>query len=613
MSKSLTVIAAIMIGAARCLSWAGTDGLPAARVSSGATPVKAVLLVNDELNRYSEGRSRLASLLEGMGLPFELCGHDGLGQRRLDGFQLIIMAATAQGALTLDEAAETNLTGALSRGVNILWVGPGIWGTFKTGDLADAFGLRYIGQGWNSDFDISSAEFTNLDGERERLTVYKEVLYDVQPTTATVEQWFLNGREVRSDKPFVTSYRQPGGGQIVYIALQMLGFWKADESADTFARAEVLVKYIRRLTSQGIVAKHAARDGRDAVLILRLEDYVPGGSQMAHVEKEWLTRMRRLLVLTRQEDVPLNIALIQKYRDPYRGEAYAWDSDEPAIQTLRRLAQEAFDSGGTPIVHGYFHQVGAGPGSFSGSDWEMWDPQTRQFLPADRQRSITDGAFAEAARQWRIRPTVWETPHYIGNTNTARAASQSGFLYFTESDTKLFPNRDGYMGSACGLVLNIPETAFNYPKDPDEICRSGVIRQMHMLPRLVRINGLVYFFYHNMSVQQERALENLLTTARRYDLWKPGLETYARFWEARQQVRVTATISSADQQVDVQVEKPFAGFTLAVRLPDGARPLTVRVDGKPVDCKTKRCDAVWFVYPVLPAAETAQVTVRYQP
>ncbi len=615
MSKWMPPIVAIALGAARCLCWAGSEGLPAvgpaAQISAEATPMKAVLLVNDELDRYSEGRSRLANLLDGMGLPFELCRHDGLGQRRLDDIQLIIVAPTAQAALTLDEASEASLIKALARGVNILWVGPGIWGTFKTTNLADAFGLRYAGQGWNSDFDVGAAEFTDLDGARARLTVYKEMIYNVQPAAATVEHRFLDGREARSEKPFVTSRRLPGGGQAVYIALQLLSFWKAEESADVFARAEVLAKYIRRLVSQGIVAKHAVRDGRDAVLILRLEDYVPGGSQMAHTDKAWLARMQRLLALTRQEHVPLNIAMIPKFRDPYRGEAHDWGSDDPSIRTLRRLAQEAFDCGGTPIVHGYYHQIGAGPNSYSGDDWEMWDPQTRKFLSADQQQRITDGAFAEAARQWRILPAVWETPHYIGNADTARAARQSGFLYVTESDTKLFPNRDGYMGAASGRVLNIPETAFNYPKDPDEIGRSGTLRQNGMLPRFVRMNGLLYFFYHNMSIHQERALENLLTAARHYDLWKPGLEAYARFWEARQQVSVKSSVRTAARQIDTRVEKPFDGFTLAVRLPDGARPSGVLIDGKTADCKTRCSDGVWFVYPVLPAAEAVQVTVRY--
>lgn len=242
----------------------------------------------------------------------------------------------------------------------------------------------------------------------------------------------------------------------------------------------------------------------------------------------------------------------------------------------------------------------------------MWVDTEKRFLPLAQQQRITDGAFAEVVKQWGLRPSIWETPHYIGNADTIRAAARSGFRYFTESDTKLFPNRDGYMGQAQGLLLNIPETAFNYPKDPDAIRESGLIRQLGLLPPLARMNALVYLFYHNTSIQQERALMNLLMTARRYDLWKPSLEEYARFWEKRERVQIDARIDAAAGRLAIQVQSPFAGFTLSVRLPDGCAPGDVTLDGGRIECRSRQIDGLWFVYPVLPEAPSCRVVVTYR-
>ena len=103
--------------------------------------------------------------------------------------------------------------------------------------------------------------------------------------------------------------------------------------------------------------------------------------------------------------------------------------------------------------------------------------------------------FAEIARQWKMEPTIWETPHYTGDANTYRAALESGFLYFTEADTKLFPNRHGYLNRAAGRLLNIPETAFDYPDEPGATNKAGRLKQQRLLPRIARMNGLFLFFY----------------------------------------------------------------------------------------------------------------------
>ncbi|MGA2497354.1 MAG: DUF2334 domain-containing protein [Tepidisphaeraceae bacterium] len=591
----------------------GNDDRPGPPENTAAAhPVRRILLISDAAGEYDEGRSRLMNLLDGMGLDFDVRTHTSSGTN-LAQYQLVIVAPTTGREIKIGRPLERAIIDAIARGTNVLWIGGGIWGTFTTTELSDAFGLRYTGQGWSTDARVARAGFVNAAGQSDHLTVYKENLYRVEAVKARMEGSFLDAAGQPLAIPFITHYRaNERSGQAVYMSLQMFNYWKAEESDDTFARAEVVLRYIRRLTSDGSVGKHPVRDGHQAVFVLRLEDYLPGGSLPGHTGRPWLIRMERLLELCRENELPLNIALVPVYRDPFRGENHDWDEDDPAISTLQRQAKQAFDDGGSLVVHGYTHQHGNGPSNYSGGDWEVWDNVGQRFLPFAEQKAITENAYAEVVRQFGIRPTIWETPHYVGNTDTARAAYGAGFRYLTESDTKLFPNRQGYLDRMKGLVLNIPETAFDYPNDGDEIKRSAILRQKHLLPRLVGMNGLVYLFYHNTNRNQERALENLLTEARKFDLWKPDLEQYAGFWEKREQARIKSTIDPAARQVIADVTASFQGLTLSVRLPDGTMPGEVAIDGKPAKARSQQIDRAWYIYPVLPDAKACRVVIGFQ-
>jgi hypothetical protein len=583
------------------------------RLATIGNATRSALVIDDAIDVYTEGRSRLTNLLDGMGLAFDIAQQDQLDGVDKDRYQLLIVAPTSDREFKLSEKAEQQIIAALGRGTNVLWIGGGIWGTFRTTHLPDAFGLKYISQGWSSDVGAATASFRNLAGQAEHLTLYKEMIYSIEAAKAQVDGWYLDSTGRQLALPFLTRHQAaPESGQAVYLSMPLLNFWKSAENSDTYARAEVLFKTIRKLTGRGTVGKHPAPDAREGVFILRLEDYTPGGAQMAHTGRMWLIRMQRLLELAARHQVPVNIALIPKYADPYRGEFHNWSDSDPAILTLRTLAARAFKDGGSLIVHGYTHQHGDGPGNFSGDDWEVWDEAHKRYLPADEQKKIAADAMNEIIRQWNIRPSIWETPHYAGNEDTTRAIRDAGFKYMTESDTKLFPNRDGYLNRAQGLLLNIPETAFNVPKDPDEIRTSGLNRQHALLPALVRMNGLFYVFYHNMSTHQERALENLFSAAQSFDLWKPGLEQYAEFWERRQKATVESTIDSAKRWITARVENGFAGLTLSIRLPDGAMPGELTIDGKPTALNARQADGVWYALPVLTAAGRSEVVLIWR-
>lgn len=588
-------------------------GAAVAATRAAEAPTQHILVITDSIDTYTEGRSRLTNLLDGMGLAFDQQAHNGLAKVDWARYQLAIVAPTSDREFKIDEATEQQILGALQRGVNVLWIGRGIWGTFRSTDLPDAFGIKYLQQGWSSDARAVLAGYTNLAGEPHRLTVYKDMLYCVEATKARVDGWFSDEHGVPLKLPFLTSYRaKPGSGQAVYVAMPILNFWKSAESSDSYSRPEVLFKAIRRLTDRGTVGKHPAAFARDGVFILRLEDYTPGGVMMAHTGRLWLIRMQRLLEIAAQHQVPVNVALIPVYRHPFRNETHDWADPDPAIQTLRALAERAFRDGGSLIVHGYAHQLGTGPDNFSGDDWEMWDEANQRFLHARQQNTIAASAMAEAKKQWGVTPTIWETPHYVGNAETTRAVQTAGFKCMTESDTKIFPNRDGYLNRAQGLLLNIPETAFNLPRPPDELRASSLNRQNALLPQLLRMNGLFYVFYHNQTTQQERALENLLADADRYDLWKPNLERYAQFWERREGAKVHSTMDSAARRITARVDGAFEGFTLSIRLPDGAVPATLTIDGTAAPTNARFVDEVWYVRPVLRKADKTHVVVTWR-
>jgi len=576
-------------------------------------PIRNILVVTSEVNGYDENRSRLVNLLEGMGLPFDVIQHDSIAVTDLYRYQLVIVAAASARQLDLDAAGERQIIEALANGVNFLWIGSGIWGTFKTTDLPEAFGLRYIEQDWNTEMGITEAYFTGLDGKDDKLTVQKEIVCRVEAIAAETEQAYSDADDNELAMPFITRYQaneQSGVG--IYISLPILDYWKTDELPDTYARAEVIFKYIRELTGEGTVGKHSTVDAHEGVYFLRLEDHTPGGKDMGHSKRLWFVRFAHLVEMARENGVPLNIALVSKYAHPYYKEYHDWMDDELGINIVRRYTHEALANGGILIVHGYKHQNGTGRDDFSGDDWEMWDEDRKRFLPFDEQRQITDSAFAEVAEKWQVTPKIWETPHYIGNPDTYRAAMESGFKYCVESDTKLFPNRDGFLNDMAGNLLNIPETGFDYPDEGEDIKEQAIIKQKYIFPRLMRMNGIFQMFFHNDSVNQYTALENMLVTTKHFDVWQPNIEQYAAFWEDREKVEIDARIDPMNKQILADVTGAFEGFTLSVRLPDGSALRDVTIDGVPTEVVSRQLDGIWYVYPVLPGSSWNRVIVRYQ-
>ena len=574
--------------------------------------LKPTLVVTSNLSGNDERQLRLATMLDGMGVTYELIDVEQLNDIEFFKYQLLIFASSSKTSLTMSLAQEQSLVTAINGGTNVLWIGGGIWGSFKSTVLADAFGIRYVKQGSNEEIGVHYAGYRNLIGNLERMPVEHETMWVVEPVKAEVDSWYQDNNGRRKNIPFITRMSGDGErGAASFISLPLLDRWKIGESYFTYSRAEILARAIRLLMTDGLVAKHSTENASDATLLIRLEDYTPGGLYMQHDSRLWLARMNNLLALTDKYQVPLNIGIVPVYNHPYLDETHDWGEQTPSIIKLKSLAQTAFDKGGTLIVHGYDHQNGDSIDDFSGDDWETYDEDSRRFLSLREQQIITDSAYDEIEKQWGIKPVIWETPHYISNNDTFLAASKSGFKYFTESDTKLFPNWNGYLNHANGLMLNIPETGAYFQRSVKELKEKTLVKQLHILPRIVRMNAPFLVFYHNNSESMYDALNNFLITSTKFDLWRPNLESFARFWEKRKAVDITATIDKNAKQLHAVVNNAFDNFTLAIQLPAGTSPINVIIDGKITKVKQRQLAENWQLYPVLTGG-THDITITYK-
>ena len=153
-------------------------------------PIAPILLVSDSLAEYDEARSRLTNLLDGMGLQVEIIEHKHVPDQQLSNYQLAIVAGPTTRQFLIDQPTEEAIIHAISRGLNVLWIGSGMWGTYRTTNLPDAFGIRYVEQGWSTDMNIATAHFANMAGQPDALTVYKENVLRTEPKGATVEGWY---------------------------------------------------------------------------------------------------------------------------------------------------------------------------------------------------------------------------------------------------------------------------------------------------------------------------------------------------------------------------------------------------------------------------------------
>src|SRR5690606_556177 len=126
-------------------------------------------------------------------------------------------------------------------------------------------------------------------------------------------------------------------------------------------------------------------------------------------------------------------------------------------------------------------------------------------------------------------------------------------------------------------ILNVPHTTSYVPLDEGEAEIYTAAAGYHMMPRLTRIGAPFFLFYHGYVQGQEDSMMSLAECAHEADFWMPTITELADWWVQRQGVRVTASIEGGVMRASVG-DHP-AGATVVLRLPDGTRPGSVKVNG----------------------------------
>lgn len=130
--------------------------------------------------------------------------------------------------------------------------------------------------------------------------------------------------------------------------------------------------------------------------------------------------LNRTVAVLERLKVPLNLAVIPVFADPFRvlklrngGKSIEIDQDAPLSARLGELQR----AGATIIWHGVTHQGGVAKNpinGLSGTDFEFWDVKRQAPMPGDSaewvSRRLERGraAFKRAG----LSPELWETPHY---------------------------------------------------------------------------------------------------------------------------------------------------------------------------------------------------------
>ena len=139
-----------------------------------AAPVKKILYVygtSQTIKEDSENYERMFNTLEGMGMPFDMASFDQLDLPDLTGYQLIIVAWSSDNFWRdpVSPPIEQKIIIPINQGINVLWIGPGIWGN---GGLPESFGIDYHDyRRADTVYGIKDAEFTDLSGATVRLAV----------------------------------------------------------------------------------------------------------------------------------------------------------------------------------------------------------------------------------------------------------------------------------------------------------------------------------------------------------------------------------------------------------------------------------------------------------
>lgn len=528
--------------------------------SAEARELKTLLIV-PSINTNSEFYLHAINPLDGLGYNYDAIDDSSIMSANLSKYSQIVIVGHSMELLEIDSNEANKIINAFNQGTDLLWIGNGIW---LLPNLADNFGIRYVSHQPASSHNIVAVEWTDLSDSVVQSSIYSEYIVETSLAGASAGGYFVESGGAKNH-PAITNFKKTSGSTATYIAFDVFSYWKTAIDNMTWDRPEMFIKYLRKSATKGSVTLHPYPGAKSGVFSVRFEDITPAGTMMEQNTPEWVERFNRTVNYIANKGIPSNIALVSVYLHPFRNETHYWN--ETAWNgNLKSVVERAVSLGGSIIAHGYTHQNGNRRDDYSGDDNEMYDEDTNLWLTLVQQTAKTIAAKAEILRQFGLNVKTWETPHYLSNADTYQAAKTANFSYVSESDTKIYPNYHGYNNMLGGTLLMIPETAGYIPDDD-----TGDFLEQHLngiLPRMERINGNFFIFYHNNVEFHYNSLIKIVDEAARRNFWFPNIEEYGQYTENLKKVRLNAT--DEGNKITVKLEYPgtFKNLTLKFRLPE---------------------------------------------
>lgn len=152
-----------------------------------------------------------------------------------------------------------------------------------------------------------------------------------------------------------------------------------------------------------VLGEHASATQKNA--LLRIEDV----NSFTYRDP---TQLQQVYDFLQEKEVQFHIALIPRYINPQKRIDITLDATRRFYHLLKQMIGEGY---GTPVQHGYTHQVGT---SVSGVGFEFWDEQNQAPLENESQAYVAERIIGAQRTMQELGlpvPDIWETPHYAAS------------------------------------------------------------------------------------------------------------------------------------------------------------------------------------------------------
>jgi hypothetical protein len=151
----------------------------------------------------------------------------------------------------------------------------------------------------------------------------------------------------------------------------------------------------------------------------------------------------------------------------------------------------------------------------------------------------------------------------------------------------------------------IPETAFDFPEVDTPGYSDHYINSI--LPRMEKINGNFFIFYHNNIEFQYNSLVAIVDEAVKRNFWFPNVEEYASYTEQLKNVKMDSSTQPGRITATIGYDGFIENLTIKFRLPEKRYLGTVLCDETSAKYETESADGIDYAYVVLNLNQTATI------